>query len=101
MRPSSVKDYQPVNQRESVEAEKQYETSTTPFRVEKPSYSHFERGSAWITWTRWVPWVLILCLIISNGYALVKLKSRAIPNAIFCKISLQFLRFIFTYNSQS
>jgi hypothetical protein len=85
--PSFAKDYQPVNQRESDEdSEKLDETSSTESDSQKFSHSYLSNYSSWVGRARWIPWVLILCLIISNWYALAKLKAKEIPNAVFCKV---------------
>jgi hypothetical protein len=68
MRPSFLKDYLPISQQEGVED------------TEK-----LERGaSRWSVWIRWIPWTLVLCLVLSNWLALAKLRNQRISNEIFC-----------------
>jgi L-lactate permease len=82
MRPSFLKDYLPVSQQEGVEDTEKLERGASPSR--------------WSVWIRWIPWTLVLCLVLSNWLALAKLRNQRLSNEIFCKMLKRKVRKIHT-----
>jgi hypothetical protein len=82
--------YLPVSQKDAIDSPQDLE--------EGPGYSSLDYGSGEKVFTlaakpsglslcvRWLPWLLCLCLIISNIRSWIKLKGLVFDDAVYCKL---------------
>jgi hypothetical protein len=80
MKFSLPRGYQRVEQEDVGNPEKSSTTSTA--FLGSPSTSN------WTVWSRWIPWVLVAVLTVTNWYAWRTNNPTDIPDEIFCKYSL-------------
>jgi len=74
--------YFPVCQQEKVDEFEDMEKTSSDLKPleHAPAYA-----SKRTTYAIWIPWLFVLCLVISNLYTRAKLKALTIPNQIYCK----------------
>ena len=86
-----VRKYLPISQKDIVDGSQDIEeggsSASSEFEPREKDFTLPAKPSVLSLWTRWLPWLICLCLLLSNIHTWVKLNASEFPDAVYCKSS--------------